>query len=150
MGHAATDHDALDVVGHDQRVDRPGETSSDVVRQGDRGVVAGRGALVDLFRARRAETAGDRRARRERFEAAVLPALAARATQLDDRVADLPGETARTAMQLPIEDDASGDPGPDGEVRDVVGAIDDVALIQADGGGTDVVLDDDRSSEGGL
>src|SRR6478735_5024311 len=48
VGHAAPDDDALDVVGHHQQVDRPGEAAPDVVGQLARDGVAGGGRLVDL------------------------------------------------------------------------------------------------------
>ena len=121
MGHAATDHDALDVVGHDQRVDRPGEPSPDVIDQVDRGLVAAPRQLVDLLRGGRAKAQRDRWTGGECLEAAVLPALAARPTKLDDRVPDLPGETAGAAVELSVEHDARRDAGADREVGESFG-----------------------------
>ncbi len=43
VGHAATDDDPLDVVGHDQQVDGPGQPPADLLDQGQRSRVAGGG-----------------------------------------------------------------------------------------------------------
>ena len=62
-------------------------------------------------------------------------------------MADLLGEAAGTAVERAVEDDAGGDAGADREVRQVVEIAEDAALIQADGRGTGIVLDDDRAAE---
>ena len=90
---------------------------------------------------------GDGRAGHERLEAAALTAGADRAVGVDDGVADLAGEAAGAAVEPAVEDDAGRDPGPDREVRDVVRRAEDAAPVQADGGGTGVVLDDARAAE---
>ena len=90
---------------------------------------------------------GDRGSGGERLEAALLAADAARAVGIHDGVADLAGKAAGTAMESTVEHDTGRDTGTDREVGEVVGVTDDAALVQADGGGTDVVLDDDREPE---
>ena len=94
--------------------------------------------------------AGDARARDEGLEAAVLAAGAAGTARLRDDVADLTGQTAGAAMELAVEHDAGRDAGPDGEVGQVVDLADDATAMEAEGRGTDVVLDDGRAAEAGL
>ena len=50
-------------------------------------------------------------------------------------------------MQPTVEDDAGGDAGPDGEVGEILCVADDAPLMEADGRGAHVVLDDDRAAE---
>ena len=128
----------LDVVGHDQQVDGPGEPAADVLDQlAGEGVAGGRG-LVDVAcreggrvevgegrraarRDRRGRAAGDGRAGDERLEAAALAAGADRAVRVEDGVPDLAGQAAGAAVEPAVEDEAGRDAGPDREVGDVVG-----------------------------
>ena len=61
-------------------------------------------------------------------------------------MADLAGEAADAAMEPAVEDDARRDPGADAEVGEVADVRQDPALVQASGGGADVVLDCDRDA----
>ena len=72
--------------------------------------------------------------------------------RVDDGVADLAGEAAGATVEPAIEHDAGRDPGADGEVGEVaaVEAVDGATPVQAERGGSRVVLDDDRSSERGF
>ena len=90
---------------------------------------------------------GRRRARGERLEATGLAADAAGAVEFDDGVTDLAGQPAGASMQPTVEDDAGGDAGPDGEVGEILCVADDAPLMEADGRGAHVVLDDDRAAE---
>ena len=80
----------------------------------------------------------------------MLAAGADGAVAVGDGVADLAGEAAGAAMEPAVEDDAGRDAGPDREVGEVVEVAEDAALVQADGGGAGVVLDDDRAAEARL
>ena len=94
MADAAAEDDPLDVVGHDQQVDGPGERGGRRSRRSAGERVAGGGGLVDVYRGRRpslervrgplgrdgfARLACDRRTGDEGLEAAELAARAARA-----------------------------------------------------------------------
>ena len=70
-------------------------------------------------------------------------------TGVDDGVADLAGEAAGAAVEPAIEHDAGRDAGADGEVGEVaaVEAVGGAAPVQAERGGSGVVLDDDGPSE---
>ena len=111
MGHAATDHDALDVVGHDERVDRPGESSPDVVDEFAGGRIAGRRGLIDLLRRLLVGATGDGGPRCEGLEATELTALA-RAAELDDRVTDLTGVPRAPRWSLPSRTTPAAMPVP--------------------------------------
>ena len=59
-----------------------------------------------------------------------------------DDVPDLAGQTVGAPVEPPVEDDAGGDAGPDREVGQVVDTADDTAPVEAQGRGTDVVLEE--------
>ena len=149
--------DVIDVVGHDQEMDRPGQPATDVVDElAGGGVAAGRGGVDVLGRAGLEPggdgSPGDRGTGGEGLEAARLAAGAARAVRVGDGVADLAGQAAGAAVEPAVEDDAGRDAGADREVGEIA-AIDPgrgAAAVQAEGGGTGVVLDHDRSADFGF
>ena len=152
--HATTDDDVIDVVGHDQEMDRPGQPATDVVDELAGGGVAAGGGGVDVLRrpglhAGGGGAPGDRGTGGEGLEAARLAARAERTARVDDGVADLAGEAAGATVEPAVEHDAGRDPGADGEVGEVaaVDAVSDAAPVQAERGGSGVVLDDDRPAE---
>jgi hypothetical protein len=128
--HTAPDGDPVDVVGHRQEVDGPGDMAPDPIGDldGDR-IALGRRledspsgrwlrpleASESTRRYRLARLASNRRPRGDRLEAADEPAATGRSCRVDDEVADLAGEAVPTAMEPPVEDDPGRDPGPDAE-----------------------------------
>ena len=53
-------------------------------------------------------------------------------------------------MEAAVEDDAGGDAGPDGEIGEVVDLAEDTPAVEAEGRGTDVVLEDTRPADRAL
>ena len=152
-GDAAADDDELDVVGHDEQVDRPGEPAARRVDEvGGDGVAGGRGR-EDVGLARRATVRPRRAIAGPEAIVSKQPCRpqAQRAPSRSTMTWPISPAMPRTPRwSRAVEDDAGRDAGPDREVGEVVESPQDAALVEADGGGADVVLDDDREAERGL
>ena len=92
--------------------------------------------------------AGDGRPGCDRLEAAAQAARADRAVGVDDDVADLAGEAARSAVDGAVDHDAGADAGADAEVDEVADVAQRPAVEDPGGRRPDVVLDRAREPPG--
>ena len=161
--HAAAEHDAADVVGHDQLVHGAGDPAARGVGDLEGEGVAGGGLAVDVDRgdgpvrpraswrapASRAASAwtpdGRARRRRPRSSRAGRTGSAGPAGSRTTWPIS-PASPRDAAVELAVEDDAGRDPGADAEVGEVADVGQDPPLVQAGGGGPDVVLDAHREA----
>ena len=99
VGHTPADDDALDVVGHDEEVHRPGQAATDVIDERGRSGIAGGGGTVHVPRGFRFRAPGDGRSGGKGLETALLTAGACGSVMVGDGVADLAGQAAGAAME---------------------------------------------------